>query len=148
WQFQLDPNSEGLNNGYEQQGFSETIDLPGTTDTNKKGIHNKDSTETFRLSRNYRYVGKAWYKKQVDIPESWEGKHIILTLERTKPTRLWIDGELIDENNNISTSQVYELSDYLKPGKHSLTLLIDNEEGVPKQVITSSHAYSEDTQTN
>ena len=36
----------------------------------------------------------------------------------------------------------------MKPGKHLLEIVVDNGRGVPEQVYGSSHAYTEDTQTN
>ena len=31
-----------------------------------------------RLSRKFEYCGQAWYQREVEIPESWQGKEIIL----------------------------------------------------------------------
>ena len=36
----------------------------------------------------------------------------------------------------------------MKSGKHQLDIVVDNSRGVPEQVYGSSHAYTEDTQTN
>ena len=36
----------------------------------------------------------------------------------------------------------------MKSGKHQLEIVVDNSRGVPEQVYGSSHAYTEDTQTN
>lgn len=39
------------------------------------------------------YKGKAWYQKEVVIPDSWEGKDISLFLERCHwESRLYVDG--------------------------------------------------------
>ena len=62
--------------------FNDTISLPGTTDTNQKGVLITDKSVTTRLSRQYSYEGKAWYKRIVDIPLSWKDKLIRLRLER------------------------------------------------------------------
>ena len=70
---------------------TEQVQLPGTTDTNQKGYPNNDKEETTHLSRPFRYQGKAWYQKEITIPENWEGKSIWLILERTKPTQIWVD---------------------------------------------------------
>ena len=71
----------------------------------------------------------------------------MLLLERTKPTWVYLDGELIDSCNNISTPHRYTLR-RVKPGKHRLDIAVDNSRGVPGQIYASSHAYTEDTQTN
>ena len=124
-----------------------TVTLPGTMDTNKKGHSIKKYDETTHLSRLYSYKGKAWYERDIDIPRSWRKKPLTLTLERTKPTWLYVDGRLIDSCNNISTPHRYTLK-ALKPGRHTIRILVDNSSGVPQQLYASSHAYTEDTQTN
>ncbi|MBR1548408.1 MAG: beta-glycosidase [Prevotella sp.] len=124
-----------------------TVTLPGTMDTNKKGHSIEKKDETTRLSRLYSYKGKAWYERPIEIPRAWKGRQLTLLLERTKPSWLYIDGRLVDSCNNISTPQRYTLK-ALKPGRHTVRLLVDNGSGVPEQVYGSSHAYTEDTQTN
>ncbi|MDR1783973.1 MAG: glycoside hydrolase family 127 protein, partial [Dysgonamonadaceae bacterium] len=127
---------------------SEDFILPGTTDTNKKGMHNTKKDETMHLSRIYSFVGKARYKKEITIPAEWKNKNITLTLERTKPSEIWIDGKFVGSNDNISTSQVYELTKFLTPGRHELAIIVDNANSVPPQLLENSHAYTESTQTN
>ncbi len=144
WLFALDRNKT-IQAGTQ---LTETIQLPGTTDTNKKGDYTARSEETTQLSRLWSYKGRAWYQKEVDIPVSWKGKPVYLTLERTKPSEVYVDGKFAASSNDISTPQVFELSKWLKPGKHQLAIMIDNGYGVPKQLYESSHAYTESTQTN
>lgn len=123
--------------------------LPSTTDLAHKGFRNADMTVTNNLSRPYTFVGKALYSKQVEIPAQWKGKYITLLMERTKPTKVWVDGHLAGSNDDISTQQVYDLSALLTPGRHELAILVDNSPyAIPAQVFSSSHAYSESTQTN
>ena len=123
------------------------VTLPGTMDTNHKGIPITQKDETTHLSRRYSYKGKAWYEKEILIPRSWRHKSLTVFLERTKPTWLYVDGVLVDSCNNISTPQRYQLNP-LRPGLHTLRILVDNSSGVPEQLYASSHAYTEDTQTN
>ena len=143
WEFRLDP--EGVVT--VDSLFTDSIDLPGTTDLAGKGFAPTDTTETMRLTRRYAYVGKAWYRKKVIAPYVWREKELALLLERTKATKLYLDGALVDSCNDVSTPQLYRLGK-LKPGVHTLTLCVDNGGGVPMPVIRSSHLYSDDTQTN
>lgn len=69
-------------------------------------------------------------------------------MERTKPTQVWVDDKPVGSNTDISVPQTYDLSEALFPGEHTITIMVDNGASVPKQVITSSHAYTESTQTN
>ncbi|MDE7086228.1 MAG: beta-glycosidase, partial [Prevotella sp.] len=124
-----------------------TVMLPGTMDTNRKGVPIGRKDETTHLSRLYSYRGKAWYERTVVIPKTWRRHRVTLFIERTKPTWLYVDGVLVDSCNNISTPHRYQLAP-LTPGAHTLRILVDNGSGVPEQVYASSHAYTEDTQTN
>lgn len=138
WAFRMDSVS----------AYSDSLLLPGTTDTNKKGIKNEKMDETTYLSRTYSYSGKVWYQKTVTVPENWKDKNITLFMERTKPTQVWVDDKPVGSNTDISVPQTYDLSEALFPGEHTITIMVDNGASVPKQVITSSHAYTESTQTN
>lgn len=137
--------------------FNDIIQLPGTTDTNRKGTLNTNKSETTHLTRLYPYVGRAWYQRIVEIPASWKDKQIYLHLERTKPSCVYVDGISIFSLKEISTPQSYHLDGYLTPGKHTLTIEVDNSvqmpadrsyNQLPQQLFTSSHAFTEDTQTN
>ena len=121
--------------------------LPGTIDTNHLGFAPSDTTETTHLTRLYAYKGKATYSRTIEIPKQWKKAAVELFLERTKPTWVYVDGNLVDSCNFISTPQRYILPK-LKTGKHQLDIVVDNSRGVPEQVYGSSHAYTEDTQTN
>ena len=143
WRFALDPDGTMT----VASPLDDIVTLPGTTDTNQRGTPLSRFDETSHLSRRYSYKGRAWYEREVVIPKAWKRQTLQLFLERTKPTWLYVDGQLVDSCNNISTPHRYRLPK-LKPGQHIIRLLIDNGSGVPEQVYGSSHAYTEDTQTN
>ena len=143
WEFSLDPNGTLK----ADAPFEDTIVLPGTTDLAGKGREPGADVETMRLTRRHAYVGMAWYRKTVSVPQAWKDKDLCLFLERTKVTTLYLDGELVGTRNDVSTPQSYKLGP-LKPGEHTLVLCVDNAGGVPEGVIRSSHLYSDDTQTN
>lgn len=129
------------------QQESSTVTLPGTTDTNGQGEEVTDTTLTTRLSRRICFVGKASYSRDIEIPRLWKQEEIYLYLERTKPTDVYIDGQLLSSSNRISTPQIHRLGK-LTPGCHQLTVVVDNGSRVPQQLYANSHAYTEDTQTN
>ena len=52
------------------------------------------------------------------------------------------------ENTDILTQQIYELSDFLTHGKHTITILVNNGNGSVPSGITGSHSWTEHTQTN
>ncbi len=148
WGFQLDPTDferAFQNAGAHRDPLADSIILPGTTDTNQKGIATT-SAPINRLSRLYEYVGPAWYQKIVTIPDSWSGKRIELLLERVLwISSLYVDGDLVGEDKSFSTPHIYQLTDVLTPGRHTLAICIDNR--VPAEFDRWCHAFSEYTQT-
>ncbi|MDL2241719.1 beta-glucuronidase, partial [Bacteroidales bacterium OttesenSCG-928-L03] len=94
------------------------------------------------------YVGAAWYQRDVEIPRDWKGSRIELFLERPHTeTRVWINGKEVGMQNSLSVPHVFEVSQYLKTGKNSLTICVDNrikEVNVGKD----SHSITDQTQGN
>ena len=149
WNVVLGASQTAFSNGrYVPDENEKCAVLPGTIDTNHLGNAPADTMETTHMSRISGYWGAARYSRFVEIPKSWKKKPVVLFLERTKPTWVYVDGELIDSCNFISTPQRFLLPRHVKPGRHLLEIVVDNSRGVPEQIYTSSHACSEDTQTN
>jgi len=144
WKFQLDPDHVGMSEEWYKNEFNDSILLPGTTDENKKGIL-KDEKAVDRLSRVWYWKGVAWYQKEVNIPEHWAGKNVKLLLERTKDTYVWFDDINCGYENTLSAPQYFDLTKVIKPGKHKITVLVDNAKLPP---VGPSHAVDERTQTN
>ena len=67
WSFALDPHGKGEQEKLWNMDFAETVTLPGTTDSNRKGIENTNKSETTYLSRYYKYEGAAWYSRNIEI---------------------------------------------------------------------------------
>jgi hypothetical protein len=148
WQFALDTTGIGIQGKWYGHSLPDSVKLPGTLDENKKGIPNLKRDETMRLSRELMYDGKAWYRKDVDIPEEWKGMEIRLLIERTKPAKVWIDTSYAGSRDDILTAQYYDLSKWLTPGRHTITILVDNGKGSVPDGVTGSHAWTEHTQSN
>ncbi len=148
WHFALDTANVGFAEKWQTKIFTDSVKLPGTIDENNKGIPNTNTQETMRLSRERTFAGMAWYQKEVNIPENWKDKYIRLIMERTKPTQVWIDRVLMGNCNDILTAQYYDLSSKLAPGKHIITILVNNGNGSVPLGVTGSHAWTDHTQTN
>ena len=148
WKFSLDTAAVGIKERWFNRNLEDSLNLPGTLDENHKGIVNANKTETMRLSRERMYAGMAWYQKTISIPDYWSGQYIRLMMERTKPSEVWVDNDLIGSNNDLLTPQYYNLTGHLSPGKHVLTILINNADNTVPAGVTGSHAWTEHTQSN
>jgi hypothetical protein len=148
WKFALDTAKTGITEKWYSHSLPDSVKLPGTLDENNKGIPNNNRMETMRLSRERMYAGMAWYQKSVIIPDNWSGQFVRLMMERTKPTQVWVDNNLIGSSNDILTAQYYNLSGHMTPGKHTLTILVNNDNSSVPDGVTGSHAWTEHTQSN
>jgi len=102
----------------------------------------------FWLTPNKHYVGVAWYQREVEIPANWKGQKIELFLERPHwETTVWIDNIQIGMQNSLSTPHRYDLSKILTPGRHIITIRVDNR---IKEINVGpdSHSITDHTQGN
>lgn len=175
WQFQVDSLDQGIQGKWFSTSLNDVIQLPGSMTTNGKGnevsVHTKwtggivdSSWYTDEKYAKYRepgnvkipfwlqpvkyYVGAAWYQKTVEIPDSWDGQYVELFLERCHwETRVWIDDQKVGMQNSLATAHVYDLTEYLSPGKHQISILVDNriKDIDPGE---NSHSIADHTQSN
>ena len=164
WQFTTDStNWSGsilLPGSMTSNGLGEDINIntPWTGSINDDSYFKNEHYAKYRNSDNIKipfwlqpvkyYKGVAWYRKEVNIPTDWNLQDISLFLERCHwETRLWVDDKEIGMQNTLGTPHQYDLSDVLTPGKHTLTLRIDNriKDIDPGE---NSHSISDHTQGN
>ncbi len=175
WRFQMDPQDVGINEMWYTQRLADYIKLPGSMRDNNKGydpsIDTKwtgsiyDSSWYFRhdmakyrekgnikfpfwLTPNKHYIGVAWYQKEVEIPRTWDKQYIELFLERPHwETIVWVDSIMIGMQNSLSTPHRYDLTKVLKPGRHTITIRVDNR---IKEINVGpdSHSITDQTQGN
>lgn len=175
WRFAADPNDEGVSGKWYSRQLEDQVSLPGSMNSNGKGPDvNLETTWTgqildstffksaayakYRQPDNFKvpfwlqplkhYQGAAWYQKEVTIPANWKDKKIDLFLERCHwETRVWVDGQEAGMRNSLGTPHQYDLSSQLLPGKHVLTICVDNR---VKEIDPgmNSHSISDHTQTN
>ena len=147
WHLRLDPDNAGTAAEWfkSTNGFSDRIQLPGSTDEQHFGTKN-EGRDLLHLTHAYWYIGPAWYEREITIPEAWRGKRVTLFLERCHwETRAWLDGYPLGLQNSLSTPQIYELGEARKPGVppgvHRLTIRVDNR---PQIDIGWSSAITEE----
>lgn len=129
--------------------FEEECFLPGTLDENKKGHVNKELTIN-RLNRKYMYTGAAVYERVINIPKEAGNKRVILAMERTKMTRVWMNDVLQHtcfgtSSDTLGTEQIYCLTDVKAGEDNVLTIEVTNDN---YPVGTGCHMLTEETVTN
>jgi len=175
WRFKIDAADAGLAQKWFSLRLPGEVTLPGSMAENLKGddisLKTKwtgsiyDSSYYFnpRLAK-YRqpgnikipfwltpakhYVGAAWYQRDVTIPAGWKGKRILLELEYAhSETTVWVDQAETGSQYTFVTAQKYDLSAQLSPGKHRITIRIDNRIKAIN-VGQDSHSLTDHTQGN
>ena len=144
WRFQLDPKGVGIGEKWFSKKLDDSVHLPGTTDENKKGALTTERP-TDRLARVWTWKGAAWYQRDFEIPCFWSGKRVTLFLERTKNSRVWIDGTFCGREDTLSAPHVFDVTKAASAGNHTITVLIDNAKLPP---VGPAHQVDERTQTN
>jgi hypothetical protein len=174
WLFKLDPENTGEKEKWYKSKLPDQINLPGSTiengfgeditlDTKWTGSIIDKSFFTDAKYEKYRkpgsikipfwltpvkhYKGPAWYQKQVNIPSGWAGKRISLFLERCHwETKVWVDGTAVGTQDSLCTPQLHNLSSLMTPGRHMVTIRVDNS--IKYNVGNNAHSVSDHTQTN
>ena len=175
WNFKIDSNDVGIKEQWFNQKFTETVLLPGSMLSNNKGSNVTINTKwtgsiydsswyfmprlakyrepgnlhfPFWLTPNKYYVGAAWYSKEIMIPANWDKQNVILFLERVHTiSTVWIDDKEIGTQNSLASAHEYECTPYIKPGKHTITIRIDNRIA-NMNVGPDSHSVTDHTQGN
>ncbi|WP_308551216.1 sugar-binding domain-containing protein [uncultured Mediterranea sp.] len=175
WRFAVDRNDQGISDRWYLRSLDDHVQLPGSMITNGKGdpvdlntpwvgsfndqtFFKLDRYAPYRTRENFKipywlqpdnyYSGVAWYQRDIEIPKSWKKKSIHLFFERCHwESRVWIDGKEVGMQNALSAPQQYDLTDYLTPGKHTLSVRVDNAVHYidPGE---NSHSISDHTQGN
>jgi hypothetical protein len=173
WRFELDRKNVGIQQNWFQRALAAKINLPGSLP--EQGIGDDVSVETkwtgdivdktwftapeyaryrktghvkvpFWLQPDKYYAGVAWYQRDIEVPVEWGSKRILLSLERPHwETRVWVDDRAIGSNESLSTPHEYDLG-AVTPGRHRLTIRVDN--GLVVDVGVNSHSISDHTQGN
>jgi beta-galactosidase len=153
WRFQLDRHDLGIEDKFFKRDLSQTIRLPGILQA--QGYGDEISTNTpwvlslydklwyqredykafttpgqvnvpFVSQPERHYLGVAWYQRDIEIPKEWEGRRVVVFLERTRwETRAWLDDKLVGTNRSLCTPHEFDFG-IVTPGKHRLTVRVDN----------------------
>lgn len=172
WRFQMDP--QGTLTASSE--LNDKIVLPGSMPQRDKGLRPSVNTvwtgslydssyfynphmEKYRRPDNFKlpffltpdrhYVGDAWYSKSVVVPASFQGKRIMLHLERPHiTTTLFIDGKQVGTQNSLSVAHEYDVTPYVTPGKNADICLKINNDADKVGVGQDSHSVTDQTQGN
>ena len=136
WNFATDPGNKGEAEKWQQPeaklpamplpGYAPTangkIQVPGIWDNQGYGV------ETDKVRHNF--VGKVWYKRQVEIPQSWAGRRAFLAITGvSRYSKVWINEQFLGEHIGYLSVQEYDVTPYVTPGKTAtITIQVDSKQ--------------------
>jgi hypothetical protein len=171
WQIKIDKEDAGIKEKWYLQQLKGPLKLPGSMQAQGYGdnpsVRTKwigEKSERFLEQKKYApyypddnfkfpfwltpkkyYTGPAWYQRQVNIPPAWKDKRVVLSLERCHwSTMVFVDDEQIGADSSLATPHVYDLGKWLTPGRHTLTIRVDNRYII--DVGVNAHSVGDQTQ--
>ncbi len=176
WRFALDREDAGVREAWHQRDLTDRIKLPGVLQAQGYGDEISPTTpwvvslgdswwklqpESLRakfsrpgavqvpfLSQPPRhYLGVAWYQRDVVVPPEQAGLRQVLFLERPHwETTVWVDDQVHPANNSLVAPHVTDVG-ILPPGRHRITIRIDNRQIVNDPAdphhTPDAHAHSD-----
>ncbi len=121
--------------------YPEEMLLPGTTSAAGLGPENP-ARETYFLTDAHKFEGYAWFMRTFESGD-WADLQVMLTLERTRKTTVYLDGAEIGCQDSLCTPHRYFLPG-LTAGTHTLVVRVDNTDYPTR----GGHLTSCDTQSN
>ena len=121
--------------------YPEAMHLPGTTSAAGLGPENP-ARETYFLTDAHKFEGYAWFMREFEAGD-WQGMTVLLTLERTRKTTVWLDGQEIASHCSLCAPHLYHLPG-MRKGTHTLVIRVDNTDYPTR----GGHLTSPDTQSN
>lgn len=144
WNVRLDTSSTLFRQNPEMCWMEGDILLPASLAEHGFG-YKTEGSDFGVLTPEYKYIGKAWYSRDIEIPRSWEGKNMEIFLERVLwESRIFIDGKELTRQDALGTPHIHALGK-LSAGNHTLTVQVDND--MIYNIGDKGHAYGEYTQS-
>ncbi len=124
WQFAIDNSDSGIHRNFLNREFADYINVPFCPESNLSGIGCTD------------YMNAVWYRRSVDVPQSWEGKKILLHFQAVDyEATVWVNGIECARHRGGWTPFTIDLNEIAVPGK-KLVIVVrardDMKEAMPR----------------
>jgi len=168
WRFALDRGDVGAKEGWYRHPLPDRINLPGTLQGQGYGDeigvdtpwvmslydrswYEREEFKPYLAAGEFRvpflsqpprhYLGVAWYQRDVAIPKTWQGRRVVLFLERARwKTTVWLDGREMGTETSLVAPHETDLG-LLPAGQHHISVRVDNRMILPYR--PDAHAVSD-----
>jgi beta-galactosidase len=136
WSFATDPNNRGeAEKWYQPHTKLLAMPLPGYAPaaTGKicvPGIWDNQGYGTETETIRHDFVGKGWYKRQIQIPRDWAGRRVFLIVTGvSRYAKTWVNEELLGEHIGFLSTFEYDITKHVVPGQSAtLTIQVDSRQ--------------------
>ena len=145
------PNRNGIwGNFQEKQDWREgrPIRVPGCWEAQGVGEPGEGECWDPKWDHNakpvrHKYMGEGWYRKEVPVPASWEGKRIWIKLGGVKSLGwVWVNGHQVALVDNYCATEKYEITDFVTPGETAKIVVdVDNRKPSRKGLMSAMHKW-------
>jgi hypothetical protein len=153
WRFALDRDDQGVGQRWYGRALEQRIQLPGILNAQghgdeitaqtpwvlslyDKNWHQREDYKAYTAAGKVKvpflsqpprhYLGAAWYQRDIEVPRSWQGKRVVLFLERPRwGSTVWVNEREIGSNRSLVAEHAYDLG-LLAPGKHRISVRVDS----------------------
>lgn len=103
WEFEIDNAKCGMDKEFfKRESLESRIVVPFCPESELSGINNKDFMEC------------VWYRRSIDIPDSWRGKKILMHFGAVDYHAIvFVNGKKIGEHRGGYTPFTFDITDYL-----------------------------------
>jgi hypothetical protein len=106
WDFAFDAQDKGIQEGWAEGNvpFDKTILVPFPWGSNLSGVPDEADI--------------GWYRRVIQVDESWQGKRIFITIGASDwETSVWLDGKLLGKHQGGYVPFSFELTDHIRYGE-------------------------------
>jgi beta-glucuronidase len=117
WRFTPDAFDDGEHMGYAAAGVDtrrwREVSVPCTFDDCSPQLAS--------------YEGKGWFRREIDVPPNWLGRHLVLRFEGVNyVARVWVNGQFAGEHQGGFLRFELPVNDLLTVGRNVIAVCADN----------------------
>lgn len=120
WNFKMDYDNIGIQEQWQKEPLKDTIPMAVPSSYN----------DLFTEEREKEHVGYVWYEKSFVIPDSWNGKRIVLRFgSATHHATVWVDGtEVVKHKGGFLPfeADITEMIEKSSLEEHRVTVALSN----------------------
>ena len=117
WDFEIDNAKVGIEKKFfERPSLDKKITVPFSPESVLSGLGHTD------------FMNAVWYRKNIDIPTEWSGKHIILHIDACDhTTRVFVNGKRVGEHAGGYVSFSFDITDFLNDEGNYITVYAEDD---------------------